>query len=238
MRTYPWTCPFCDRDTTLTSQSLGAFEGGLTIQNARGFRAIHGTFVVCPNSKCREFTLDLVMYDAVIKDDEYGRSTSARTGTPLQTWKLIPSSNAKPFPSYIPQQLLQDYREACLIVSMSPKASATLSRRCLQGMIRDFWHITKANLKLEIEALKSSVEEQTWKAIDAIRTIGNIGAHMEKDVNVIVDVEPDEASKLLWLIEVLFREWYIARHQREQRLNEIAGMVTAKSDAKKPGAKE
>jgi hypothetical protein len=75
-------------------------------------------------------------------------------------------------------------------------------------LIRDFWHIIKRDLKSEIEELKGYVDAQTCEAIDAIRKIGNIGAHMEKDVNVIVDVEPNEASKLLWLIEVLFREWY------------------------------
>ena len=32
-------------------------------------------------------------------------------------------------------QLMDDYEEACAIVNLSPKASATLSRRCLQGMI-------------------------------------------------------------------------------------------------------
>ena len=31
-----------------------------------------------------------------------------------------------------------------------------------------------------------------WQAIDAVRSIGNIGAHMEKDINLIVDVDPEE----------------------------------------------
>ncbi|MCP1830281.1 hypothetical protein ACVIHH_005106 [Bradyrhizobium sp. USDA 4518] len=33
-------------------------------------------------------------------------------------------------------------------------------------------------------------------AIDAVRIVGNIGAHMEKDVNLIVDIEPGEAQML------------------------------------------
>ncbi|WP_372445280.1 hypothetical protein [Clostridium estertheticum] len=37
----------------------------------------------------------------------------------------------------------------------------------------------------------------TWEAIDAVRTIGNIGAHMEKDINQIVDVESSEAALLI-----------------------------------------
>jgi hypothetical protein len=55
----------------------------------------------------------------------------------VQTWSLIPSSSAKTFPNYVPKVILDDYNEACLIRDLSPKASATLSRRCLQGMIRD-----------------------------------------------------------------------------------------------------
>jgi uncharacterized protein DUF4145 len=120
-----------------------------------------------------------------------------KIGEVTNQWRLIPPSMAKPFPLYIPKQILQDYEEACRIVDASPKASATLSRRCLQGMIRDFWKINKPNLKQEIDELNDRIDEETWKAIDAIRTIGNIGAHMEKDVNVIVDIEPGKAGGLI-----------------------------------------
>jgi hypothetical protein len=137
---------------------------------------------------------------------------------PPKTWRLIPPSMAKAFPSYIPGSIREDYEEACLIVDGSPKASATLARRCLQGMIRDFWGIAKSRLKDEIDDLKTRVDVLTWGAIDGVRSIGNIGAHMEKDVNVIIDVEPDEAAKLIWLIELLMSEWYIHRHEREERL--------------------
>jgi hypothetical protein len=34
------------------------------------------------------------------------------------------------------------------------------------------------------------VPENVHAAIHAVRTIGNIGAHMEKDINLIVDVDP------------------------------------------------
>jgi hypothetical protein len=43
--------------------------------------------------------------------------------------------------------------------------------------------------------------------------LGNIGAHMEADVNVIVDVEAGEAKLLIGLIETLVDEWYVARHR-------------------------
>ena len=100
-------------------------------------------------------------------------------------------------------------------------------------MIRDFWNVNKPNLKQEIDELNGRVDEETWKAIDAIRTIGNIGAHMEKDVNIIVDVEPGEAEKLIWLIELLLKDWYVRRHEREKRLLEIALIGAEKEKARK-----
>jgi hypothetical protein len=147
-------------------------------------------------------------------------------------WLLVPESTAKVFPQYVPKQILQDYSEACRIASLSPKAAATLARRCLQGMIRDFWKIRKRNLKLEIDALKGKLDPTLWKAIDAVRSIGNIGAHMEKSVDLIIEVEPDEANQLLRLIELLIREWYIQSHERELAVNSVVKTAELKKQAK------
>ena len=51
--------------------------------------------------------------------------------------------------------------------------------------------------------------------------IGNIGAHMENDINTIVDIDPDEANKLIKLIELLIEQWYINRHNQEQLYSDI-----------------
>lgn len=146
---------------------------------------------------------------------------------------LIPNSLAKQFPEYIPKAIRQDYEEAYSIVNLSPKASATLSRRCLQGMIRDFHGIKKSRLIDEIKALQTVVSVSQWKAIDSIRSIGNIGAHMEKDINTIVEVDPDEAEKLLKLIELLIDKWYIARHDEEELFKEITKIANDKATQKK-----
>lgn len=114
-----------------------------------------------------------------------------------------PTSSAKQYPDYIPKAIRDDYEEAYSIVNLSPKASATLSRRCLQGMIRDFWNIKKSKLADAINELQNKVTSSQWKAIDSVRKIGNIGAHMESDINTIVEVDSGEAEKLLKLIELL-----------------------------------
>jgi len=153
------------------------------------------------------------------------------------TTRIWPRGAAKPQPQYIPRALKEDYEEACQIQELSPKAAATLVRRCLQGMIRDFAGIAKATLFEEIAALRQAVDNgsapagvthDSIDAIDAVRGIGNIGAHMEKDINVIVDVDPGEAEALIGLVEMLFDEWYIARHKRTERLKSIQAMADQK----------
>ena len=146
-----------------------------------------------------------------------------------------PPATAMHLPDYIPQQIREDYLEAIQIADLSPKASATLARRCLQGMIHDFWGIKEKNLNAEITKLKENIPTKQWQAIDALRKIGNIGAHMEKDVEMIVDVDPDEARKLLKVIELLFKNWYIADHEDNQLLDEVKAMGEEKETARLSG---
>lgn len=133
----------------------------------------------------------------------------------------------------ISQAIRSDYEEACSIVNLSPKASATLSRRCLQGMIRDFFQISKGSLFEEINAIKDKIPAEQWAVLDGLRRIGNIGAHMEKDINLIVDIEPDEAQKLIKLIELLLQQWYIERHNQQELFADIIGIDQAKQQERK-----
>jgi hypothetical protein len=150
----------------------------------------------------------------------------------------MPESSAKPQPDHIPRSLREDYLEACRIRDLSPKASATLARRCLQGMIRDFCKIAKNTLDLEIRALKEAVDQdkaprgvtpESVDAIDHVRKVGNIGAHMEKDIDLIVEIDSGEAQLLIELVETLFEEWYVARKLREERFANLATLREAKT---------
>lgn len=190
------------------------------------------TAVVCPNPDCKRFTFS-VAENKVNRDVAY----RASRGALVRHWNLIPPSRAKVLPDYIPKVIVDDYVEACLIVEPSAKASATLSRRCLQGMIRDFFGVKMNRLVDEIEAIKDKVDPATWEAIDAIRSIGNIGAHMEKDINVILDVDPGEAEELIKLIELLIEDWYVNKHKREEQLKAVLKIKAEKDEAKKPLAK-
>ena len=73
-----------------------------------------------------------------------------------------------------------------------------------------------------------------YKVLNGVRRLGNIGAHMEKDVNMIVDIDPGEAQKLVRLLELLLKDWYIARHEREELYREILVIDEKKQNERHP----
>lgn len=222
MGSFNWTCPHCERAVTISDERFSSSDHPLYIENTDGYRVFKSDFIVCPNPECGRFTLK-----ATLHLGHPGNGYMMKTAQ-LQTWSLVPSGTFKAFPTYIPESIRQDYQEACLIKELSPKASATLSRRCLQGILRDFWAVKPGNLANEIEQVKDKIDSMTWDAIEAVRRLGNIGAHMEKDINVIVEVDPDEAAHLVGLIETLLSEWYVAREQRTARMSAVIAAAQSK----------
>lgn len=221
-------CPYCSATIALPNgtyaeynvsfdSSIGMYTDRSPGQPTTSESCIKLIFYRCPN--CGQYTIRVQGIGDKVRD--------------VNTL-IRPCSLAKHFPEYIPEAIRKDYEEAYAIVTLSPKASATLSRRCLQGMIRDFWGITKQNLYTEINELKDKIPADLWTSIDALRQLGNIGAHMEKDTNVIVDIDPNEAESLIKLIELLIKEWYISREERKKLLSSITTTNQSKqSDRRK-----
>jgi hypothetical protein len=228
METKNFICPYCNRATTITYPNYwNTFEVINIQQPDIGEVGIFVEAITCPNLDCKKLYLNVSLHEA--------ESNTIRPfpKKKLYQWQLLPESEAKVLPDYIPKAIQDDYYEACRIRDLSPKASATLARRCLQGMIRDFWGIKKKNLYEEIKALEDKVDPLEWEAIDAVRKIGNIGAHMEKDINLIIDVEPEEAKLLIKLIEQLIDDWYIAKHEKELKLQKIKELSEHKTEERK-----
>lgn len=225
---FNWKCPFCGHNATITNERYSSNSHTFSKENKYGPQTVRTLVTICPNPDCLEYTLQAALYDRHLVGSYWGD-----TKNPKQQWSLIPAASIEAFPDYVPQVIRDDYREACLVRNASPKASATLSRRCLQGMIRDFWNVSGSTLFEEINKIEEEVDPTTWDAIHAVRSIGNIGAHMEKDINLIVDVEPEEADLLIELIETLIKEWYVARHKREQRMARIVAASEQKKAIKK-----
>lgn len=203
-------CPFCNACIPLIDETYRYRKVSFDTLN-RGYAAMdeeHDALRVemfkCPS--CQKITVKTVGIGADYPD---------------VTTHIHPKSSAKQFPDFIPQQIREDYEEAYAIVNLSPKASATLSRRALQGMIRDFHGIKKASLFDEIRALEEIVTPSEKTVLDSIRSIGNIGAHPERNINLIVDIEAGEAEKLLKVIEYFMKTWYINKHEVQQLFGDV-----------------
>lgn len=214
-------CPYCGKEQSYSENNMCSnfvgYKRGIAanLRMAYEFCDINILHILCTNRSCRRII--------VVAHDLFNS----------KQWDLIPENICNHYPDYIPYQIRNDYEEASSIIERSPKAAAALFRRCLQGMIHDFWNIHEKNLNAEITVLKERVSLSQWKALDGLRSIGNIGAHMEKDVNLIIEIEPDEAIKLQKLIELLLNKWYIANHEEEELYAEIAQAAEKKAEQRK-----
>ncbi len=172
MTKFSWRCPFCQHHAIITENEHTSGRHEFGGHSKYGYQAIHTVAVVCPNVQCLEYTLIATLHDHRQTGEGAWQDLPAK-----QTWNLIPAADVKVFPNYVPAAVLTDYREACVIRELSPKASATLARRCLQGMIRDFWSVKAGRLVDEIEAIRERVDPAAWQAVDAVRRIGNYEYH-------------------------------------------------------------
>ena len=224
-----YSCPYCNRFSTITEEDWAAGQAETRWHNPHDDLVFIAEFYQCPNPDCKKITL----FGHLFKNIMYNSTTTKeywKSQEKIKSFQLVPDSRAKVYPEYIPQQILMDYEEAVKICDLSPKASATLARRCLQGMIRDFWGINKRTLWEEINAIKNMVYPEVWQAMNAVRTLGNVGAHSEENINLIIEIEPHEADLMIRLLEMLFKEWYIQRHERQKDLQEMIITAEKKDD--------
>lgn len=232
-----WSCPFCGRFQYPTEDTRIVNTFNVDVGKSTLGEVVAYTFATrCINLGCNELTISFSLRERPGKVLHPGSPAKQ-----VKYWSLLPESNSKPQPDYIPAALRTDYAEACAVRDLSPKASATLARRCIQGMIRDFCGISRGTLDAEIKALKALVDEgkaprgvnhETIEAIDVVRKIGNIGAHMERDIDHIIEVDEGEARALIRMIEMLFEDWYVARYNRNAQLEQMKALGAAKEQQK------
>lgn len=143
-----------------------------------------------------------------------------------------------PLSQDVPEEFAKDYKEACLVIADSPKASAALSRRCLQNILREKAGVKRSDLSKEIEEVLSSKQLPSYLAegIDAIRNIGNFATHPIKCTNTgeIVDVEPGEAEWLLDMLEELFDFFFVQPAELQRKKDALNKKL---ADTGKPSMK-
>lgn len=126
---------------------------------------------------------------------------------------MYPANAARPLAREVTDPYASDFAEAAAVLSISPKASAALSRRNLQAVIHDKAGIKARTLSEEIQSLvaQPGFPSELAGNVDAVRQVGNLAAHPTKETNTgaIVDVEPEEAEWLLEVLEQLFDYYFV-----------------------------
>jgi hypothetical protein len=188
----------------------------------------------CPNPKCLNDIYFLINGELTRIGSSFSILQNRNGEELVLSRELVRprGSSRPPVPIEVPKEIAKDYFEACLVLPDSTKASAALSRRALQAIIREVPDIKKGDLANEIQQLlnKNQLPNYLADSIDAIRNIGNFAAHPLKSTSTgeIVDVEHGEAEWNLDVIEMLFDFYYVqpekTRQKREvlnQKLNDI-----------------
>jgi uncharacterized protein DUF4145 len=145
-------------------------------------------------------------------------TTNTETEVPhieVQAWgKALPRSE---LPPEVIEPYLSDFYEACFILPDSPRASAALSRHCLQALLRDKADVKPDDLSHEIDQVLASkaLAPELASSLAATLDMENFAANPVKNNHpgLIAAVEPGEAEYLLDVLEALF-DFYLVRPAR------------------------
>ena len=173
----------------------------------------------CPS--CNEIIIWLALSEGI----GYGRGPGGRDfpDGACDFTMVYPKASGRPsVPVEVPAEFAEDYAEACLVIGDSPKASAALSRRCLQHILREKAGVKNANdLAKAIDEVVNdpSIPSDISESLDIVRHIGNFSAHPNKSLNTgeIVPVGEGEAEWCLDVIEILFEFYFVRPADIERR---------------------
>lgn len=148
-----------------------------------------------------------------------------------------PFNIVRTVPPEVPKDIQEDFLEAAAVLPISEKASAALSRRCLQNLLTQQGY-KQRDLVKQITAALKDLPKRIAENLDAIRVIGNYAAHpmKHKSTGLIVDVEPEEASWTLDVLEDLFEYYYVQPKRAEEKRKKLEKKLEAigKPPLKKP----
>ncbi len=132
-----------------------------------------------------------------------------------------------PLGEEVPTLIKDDYREACAILSVSPKASAALSRRVLEAILEQQGYKTgMLGNKIEAAHTDGKLSDATKDALDTARCFGNFSSHppANHSADRVVDVVDGEAEWCLDVVERLIQHYYATPNNDEamkERANQL-----------------
>jgi hypothetical protein len=213
-------CPHCNVAASLEFEDFFAEKAEDYEQTKEGYSL---AWEFCP--ECGKPIVLMKRGTCLVRSNEYGVGVTDILDGEARI--LYPTSNVRTVAPEVPEPHSSDFLEACSVLALSPKASAALSRRTLQNILREQFSIQHSSLAQEIEAFigRDDIPSYLSEAVDAIRNIGNFAAHPLKDTHSdqIVDVESGEAEWLIEVLESLFDFTFVQPkklQERKEKLND------------------
>lgn len=204
-------CPHCDTgiaDAFVTSQPVNV-QAANTSTGFRPHIAWELAHQVCP--ECHESIITLTRLPS--------------QGLTRLSFRAYPTSKSRPIASEVVDPYRQDFIEASKVLEDSPKASAALSRRNVQAVLRDKAATKSKDLYDQIEEVIKSgaVPSYISEGLHGVRVIGNFAAHPLKSTNsgAIIEVEANEAEWNLETLERLFDFYFVQPSIAAKRKAEI-----------------
>lgn len=204
------TCPHCGHDVFYVAADVGPNDSSGATYGVNEFITKHTrekvivAFWQCPN--CLLLT---VMSDILVENEQ------------PKTRLVWPFAANRALPPEVPSHTKKDYVEAAEVLTISETASAALSRRCLQTVLKEAGGAKKKDLSDQIEEVIPLLPTTLGESVDHIRVIGNFASHPIKSQasGQIMDVESGEAEWNLDVLDMLFDFYYVlpakAKEKRE-----------------------
>lgn len=207
-------CPHCQTTVRFEGPTTQGWNGNTAVLESPRYRLV-STHSQCP--ECLKF---------VVAIDEYYLNPQTGQYEPQAQKSVWPVTTGRdPVPPEVPAHIAQDYAEAAAVMPISPKASAALSRRCLQSVLREAGKTKTRDLADQIQEAIPTLPSRIAENLDAVRIIGNFAAHPLKSqaTGTIIDVEVGEAEWNLDVLDALFDHYYVrpeAERKKREMLNE------------------
>ena len=227
-------CPHCSVTLPVTSRNVKSKEFLVEslVPGVQGSKRITVGMEKCANCKMSS----LISYDTSADNKK-----PVKLGTPQQEAPAI-LEDSRPKPNQgihfiyprncsartiqgLPEPYATDYKEAQLTLEVSPRASAALSRLCLQKLLENEAKIAPANLNKQISEVleKNLLPGYITQYVDQLRKYDSISNQSEDSPGDIHQADHNEASVMILMLEVLFDHFIIAPKkfaQTQQTLEE------------------
>ena len=146
---------------------------------------------------------------------------SEREAPHLEIHESLKELSRPPLVPEVIESYARDYDEACFVLTDSPRASAALSRNCLQKLLREKAEIIAGDLSSEVARVvaQKTLPPEFISKLENLADVTNLKANPLKNTHpgLLLDVEPGEAEYLLDVLESLLNYYFVKSSEVKYR---------------------